>query len=90
MATTGEDVDVPIENIAAGGNSGGPLRVNVAGNVEGGWLIAGVLSGGSGPTSTSGDMSRWTDALRHTAARRFQRFTVATWQTAFGSAGGAF
>lgn len=47
------------EATTAPGDSGGPLLVNQ----DGEWLIAGVLSGGTTPTSVYGDISWWTGVL---------------------------
>jgi len=48
------------EGTTAGGDSGGPLFVDMAGN----WLIAGVLSGGSSDSSF-GDISWWTGVAQY-------------------------
>ena len=44
------------EATTAGGDSGGPVLVELGGE----WVIAGVLSGGTTSTSTYGDVSWWT------------------------------
>lgn len=44
------------EGTTAGGDSGGPLFVNLNGE----WLVAGLLSGGSNDLSDFGDISWWT------------------------------
>jgi hypothetical protein len=44
------------EGTTAGGDSGGPLFVEV----DGVWLVAGVLSGGTSSSSSFGDISWWT------------------------------
>ena len=47
---------VEFEATTAPGDSGGPVLVQL----EGEWVIAGVLSGGTSSTSTYGDISWWT------------------------------
>ncbi len=57
---TGSDPNpLEFEATTAPGDSGGPLLVNQ----DGEWLIAGVLSGGTSPTSLYGDISWWTGVL---------------------------
>ena len=47
---------IELEATTAPGDSGGPILVQT----DGQWLIAGVLSGGTSPFSTYGDISWWT------------------------------
>lgn len=62
LSTLGSSA-VPLlrEGTTAGGDSGGPLLVNLAGN----WLIAGVLSGGTNFDSSFGDISWWTGVSQY-------------------------
>jgi hypothetical protein len=54
-----DSTPLQFEATTAPGDSGGPLLVNQ----DGEWLIAGVLSGGTSPTSVYGDISWWTGVL---------------------------
>ncbi|MFK8031586.1 MAG: proprotein convertase P-domain-containing protein [Gammaproteobacteria bacterium] len=53
---SGSATPLPIEATTAPGDSGGPVMVQL----DGEWLIAGVLSGGTTNTSVYGDVSWWT------------------------------
>ena len=50
---------IALEGTTAPGDSGGPLLVQRGGE----WTIAGVLSGGTSPTSVYGDRSVWTSVF---------------------------
>ena len=53
---SGSPIPLEFEATTAPGDSGGPVLVMAGGQ----WAIAGVLSGGTSPTSVYGDISWWT------------------------------
>ena len=57
-------VPVEFEATTAPGDSGGPVMVQL----DGEWLVAGVLSGGTTSTSVYGDVSWWTGTAVYRAA----------------------